>query len=186
MSARRVFATIALVALAFAAPAIGDCLASDRSRNDPAQSVLAWASQAEAGDRTAQYRLAYAYEDGIFVAANPAMAARLYRAAAEQGHAGAQAVLAARRYEAEDFAEARRWAEEASAQGSADAAHLLGRIHAKGQGVAADPATAFRWFLLAELRGHVFAAQDRRATAHLVPADARRAIRLAVSGQPGG
>ncbi|BBK43568.1 hypothetical protein STVA_35880 [Allostella vacuolata] len=186
MSFRRIATAAVLLSALAAAPAISDCLAADRAQADVTERIEGWHARAEAGDRAAQYRLAYAYQDGIFVAANSAAAARLYRAAAEQGHSGAQAAIAARHYEEGDFLEARRWATEAARQGSAEAAYLLGRIHARGDGVEIDPAAAFRWFLQAELRGHVVAAHDRRATARLVPADERRAITLEVSGQHAG
>ena len=83
----------------------------------------------------------------------------------------------------QDHAEARRWAEAAAAQGSAGAAHLLGRLHILGEGVAVDPAEAFRWFLIAERRGHVSAAHDRRHYGRLVAIETRREIRTAVLQQ---
>lgn len=172
-----------LVLITMTAPVVGDRSAADRAlrQGDKAEAVRIWTARAAAGDRDAQYRLAFAYEDGIVVAADRAMAATLYVAAARQGHAGAQAAAAMIAHAEQDFGAARRWAEAASAQGSAAAAHLLGRMHAKGEGVAVDHVAAFRYFLLAEQRGHLSAAHDRRTTARLVPVELRRDIRLAMA-----
>ncbi|MGE0718394.1 MAG: hypothetical protein AB7P02_23305 [Alphaproteobacteria bacterium] len=172
-----------LVLVTMTAPVVGDRSAADRAlrQGDKAEAVRIWTARAEAGDRDAQYRLARSYEDGVIVAADLEAAARLYRAAAAQGHAGAQTAAATIAYEAGDFAEARRWAEAAAADGCAAAAHLLGRMNLRGEGFAVDHAQAFRWFLLAEQRGHVLAAHDRRSTARLVPVEQRREIRHEVA-----
>ena len=178
MTIRRFLLSAALVAAVAVGPAIADCLATGRADDG---GTRMFAARAEAGDPAAQYRLAWAYQDGVFVAANAATAARLYRAAAEQGHPGAQAALAARQHAEGDFAGARTWAEAAAGHGSTEAAYLLGRIHSRGDGVEIDPAAAFRWVLQAELQGHVVARHERRAVARLVPADERRAIAATLS-----
>ncbi|BBK45156.1 hypothetical protein STVA_51760 [Allostella vacuolata] len=178
-----------LVLVVTTAPVVGDRSAADRAlrQGNRAEAVRIWTAQAAQGDRDAQHRLAYAFEEGIGAAADAVKAATYYRAAAEQGHGGAQTALAAMLHEGRgvdrDDAEAFVWALAAARQGSAAAAHLLGRLYVSGEGVAADPAEGFRWFLVAERHGHVSAAHDRRRYGRLVPIELRREIRTAVIQQ---
>ena len=85
-------------------------------------------------------------------------AARWYRLAADQGHAGAQSNLGVMyrygRGVPQDDSEARRWYRLAADQGHAGAQFNLGLTYADGRGVTQDDDEAARWFRLAADQGH--------------------------------
>jgi hypothetical protein len=79
------------------------------------------------------------------------------RAAAEQGDAGAQAILGLK-YEfgtgvPQDHAEAVRWYRRAADQGNAWGQSFLGVMYDNGTGVPQDYAEAVRWYRLAAAQG---------------------------------
>jgi TPR repeat protein len=80
-----------------------------------------------------------------------------FRSAAQQGSAGAQAMLGAM-YEdgegiAQDYKEAVRWFQLSAAQGFAAAQYNLGVMYYEGKGVAQDYKEAVRWFQLSAAQG---------------------------------
>src|SRR5262245_35057636 len=83
-----------------------------------------------ARDAEAQYQLALKYARGTGVARDDAMAAGLFRKAAEQGHGAAQEALAfayhVGRGVEKNEAEALKWVRKAAEQGRAGAQHSLG------------------------------------------------------------
>lgn len=95
------------------------------------------------------------YEDGLaaYDRADLAAALRLYRVAAEQGHALAQVQLglmhAFARGTPRNYVEAVRLYRLAAEQGDAFAFTLLGTMYARGLGVDADPVRADMWLSLA-------------------------------------
>ncbi len=104
----------------------------------------------------AQFNLAQLHDRGRGVPADPAEAARLYRRAAERGHAGAQVNLGrlhrAGRGVARNDAEAVRWYRRAAGQGHPFAQFNLALMHRSGEGVEQDDAAAHLWYTLAAAR----------------------------------
>jgi len=80
------------------------------------------------------------------------------RKAADQGHAGAQALLAAMYATGQgvpqDYTVAASWFQKAANQGNADAQSVLGDLYYKGQGVAQDYAAAMSWYRKAADQGN--------------------------------
>ena len=118
----------------------------------------------------AQFNLAQLYDRGRGAAADPSETARLYRAAADQGHAGAQVNLG-RQYRdgrgvARDDTEAVRWYRRAAGQGQPFAQFNLAQMYGSGEGVQQDDVAAYTWYSVAAAR----MAPDRRDAA----VDARR------------
>ena len=114
----------------------------------------------------AQFNLAQLHDRGRGVPADPAEAARLYRAAAEQGHTGAQVNLGrlyrdGRGVERDD-AEAVRWYRRAAERGQPIAQFNLAQMYAAGDGVQQDDVAAYVWYSIAAAR---LAAERREASA---------------------
>jgi TPR repeat protein len=107
-------------------------------------------SNASSNDPNAIFNRAYALENGVNVMKNEADAAKMYRAAADENHFGAQANLG-RMYRdgrgvQQNHAEAVRWFTLAAVQGDPWAQSLLGSMYDYGQGVAQDHVEAIRWY----------------------------------------
>ena len=132
----------------------------------------------------AQFNLAQLYDRGRGVPADPAEAARLYRAAADQGHAGAQVNLG-RLYRdgrgvARDDAAAAGWYQRAADRGQPIAQFNLAQMYASGSGVRQDDVAAYMWYSIAAN----LLAQDRRdaaADAHARAVEARAALARGMS-----
>ena len=132
----------------------------------------------------AQFNLAQLYDRGRGAAADPSEAARLYRAAAEDGHLGAQVNLG-RLYRdgrgvARDDSEAAGWYRRAADRGQPIAQFNLAQMYRSGDGVSQDDAAAYMWYSLAADR----LAQDRRdaaADAHARAVEARAALARGMS-----
>ena len=150
----------------------------------------------------AQFNLAQLYDRGRGAPADPAAAARLYRAAAEQGHAGAQVNLG-RLYRdgrgvAGDDAEAVRWYRRAAGQGQPFAQFNLAQMYGAGAGVQQDDVAAYMWYTVAADRlspdrrdasagARRRAVEARAALARRMrPADVAEAERLAREWRPAG
>ena len=107
------------------------------------------------------YRKGDACYFGRGVAQDYVEAARLYRLAAEQGHARARFFLGVMFYNgrgvAQDDGEAVRWYRLAAEQGDAKAQLFLGLGFNIGKGVKQDKAEAARWFRLAAEQGNAHA-----------------------------
>ena len=148
----------------------------------------------------AQFNLAQLYDRGRGAPADPAAAARLYRAAAEQGHAGAQVNLG-RLYRdgrgvAGDDAEAVRWYRRAAGQGQPFAQFNLAQMYGAGAGVQQDDVAAYMWYTVAADRlsldrrdasagARTRAVEARAALARRMrPADVAEAERLAREWRP--
>jgi TPR repeat protein len=105
------------------------------------------------------YNLGIWYDNGQCVTQDHAQAAIWYSRAAEQGHAGAQALLgylfANGQGVAQDYAQAASLYQKSAAQGNADAQFNLGFLYANGQGVTQDYAQAAAWYRKAAEQGNV-------------------------------
>lgn len=80
-----------------------------------------------------------------FARGNLIVALSLWRKAAEQGYAPAQARLGDMLDTAEDDKEAYQWYSKAAAQGNAAGEYGVGQMYLKGEGVAKDVEKAFRY-----------------------------------------
>ena len=150
----------------------------------------------------AGFNLAQLHDGGRGVAADAAEAARLYRRAAERGHAGAQVNLGrmhqAGRGVARDDAEAVRWYRRAADQGHPFAQFNLASMYRSGAGVRQDAVAAYMWYALAaerlagDAREAATAARARAVAARaaveqgLRPDEIAAARRLARQWRPAG
>src|SRR4029453_5701706 len=103
------------------------------------------------GDLEAIVTLGNLYESGDVLPEDPAEAARWYRRAANEGHAGAQTNLAMMYFEGHgvlrDVRQAILWYERAADPGAAIARFSLGSIYGAGaEVVAPDPVKAAAWY----------------------------------------
>lgn len=100
-----------------------------------------------------QYHLGMMLERGFGVARDVDEAEKWYRAAAGQGHAGAQYALAQLTADADPFGAA-QWYRQAAEQGHADAQVAYARVVALGLGVPVDALTAHAWYVRAAAQDH--------------------------------
>ena len=138
------------------------------------------------------------YEDGqdAYVSGDYAMALRLLRPLAEQGHVDAQNLLGIMYREGhgvpQDQVEAANWFRLAAEQGYAEAQFALGVIYHSDLGVPLDDVQAFMWFSLAASRFPPGRDRDRAAHGRdtladlMTPAQVAEAQRLAREWQPRG
>lgn len=123
-------------------------------RTEPAHALPSSPGAEERVDAEEQYRLGQRYR---YEVEDYAEAARWYRLAAEQGHAGAQfslgLIYAQGQGVTEDDTEAARWFRRAAEEGHAGAMYLLGSAYLIGRGVDRDFREAVRWYRLAAENG---------------------------------
>ncbi len=127
-----------------------------------------------------------AYQRGDY-----ATALRIMREHADQGDAGAQALLGIMYYDgqgvAQDYAEAVRWFRKAADQGYADTQVKLGFMYQKGIGVTQDYVQAHMWFNLAAVQGGKEVRELRDSlTKEMTPEQIAEAQRLAREWKPKG
>ena len=123
------------------------------------------------------YQQANRYWNGTGVEKNEVEAVRLYRQAADQGHAASQSMVGfaydlGRGGIAKNDAEALRWYRLSANQGYAHGQYLLGTMYQNGQAVTKDLAEARRWFQLSANQGNDNGkkALERLETASAAPA----------------
>lgn len=99
----------------------------------------------------------YNYRDGDLVR-DDEMSFKLYKVAADRGHADAQCKLGYMynhsRGVDKNNKEAKKWYELAAAQGHADAQYKLGNMYKHGEGVDINKAKAMEYYQLAADQGH--------------------------------
>lgn len=125
--------------------------------------TAAWAGAAEDAERA----------ETEFARGNLVGALKLWRMAADEGHAKAQARLGDILDKAEDDAEAVAWYRKSAEQGDADGEYGLGQMYAKGEGVERD---------LEKARSHIERAADK-GHAHAI-VQMRESFRLGALGFP--
>lgn len=107
------------------------------------------------------YQLGVKAKNGDGVEDDKAEAVRLFRLAAERGHADAQNELATCLYEGNgverNHPEALRWFRMAAEQGCAQAQFMLGVYYQNGEGVAKDSVEAMRWYQMTAAQGNAMA-----------------------------
>lgn len=117
---------------------------------------------AERGDAKAQVRLASGLREisgsGESVVHAHRQAAKWFRKAAEQGHAGAQGALGAMYHVGQgvalDHRRAALWFRRVAEQGYAHAQFVLGLMYTSGEGVAENHSQAALWYRKAAEQGH--------------------------------
>jgi TPR repeat protein len=129
------------------------------------------------------YQQGNKYWNGTGVAKNEVEAVRLYRQAADLGHAASQSMVGfaydlGRGGIAKNDAEALRWYRLSANQGYAHGQYLLGTMYQNGQAVAKDLAEARRWFQLSANQGNENGkkALERLETASAAPAPAAPSV----------
>ena len=124
----------------------------------PQEQAAALKTAAEAGDPTAQCKLARAYERGEGVEKDDVQAAQWYSKSAAQGNSRAQFCIgwfyANGRGLPKNEAEAARHYRLAADNGDTLAPHYLAEMYANGRGVPKDDAQAAQWYRVAADRGH--------------------------------
>ncbi|EGB11410.1 hypothetical protein AURANDRAFT_52540 [Aureococcus anophagefferens] len=112
-----------------------------------------WKRAVELGNVEAMVRLGYSYETGSGVKLDKKKAERLYRAAADRGHAVAQFNLGIRLHSEEKHEEGFRYYALAADQGYTNAENNLGCCYERGKGTELDKKKAKRLYRAAADRG---------------------------------
>jgi TPR repeat protein len=103
----------------------------------------------------AEYYLARMYYKGKGVPKNLTQAKKWFNKAASQGHAQAQDELGLLYYSERNFRKAALWFSKAAEQGMPNSQNQLGLMYYKGdEGVAKNRNFAYKWVLLAVIRGN--------------------------------
>ena len=112
-------------------------------------------SQAESGDREAQYWVGQVYGEGRLVQADDAVSSEWVLRSAEQGYAPAQEIVGMMYAGVNgDYGKADMWLRRAAEQGNAEAQFWLGAFYEQGRMGATDYREAFQWLLKAARQGH--------------------------------
>jgi uncharacterized protein len=113
-------------------------------------------SQAESGDREAQYWVGQVYGEGRLVPKNYAVSREWLLRSAEQGYAPAQEAMGMMYMGANgDYGKADMWLRRAAEQGDAEAQFWLGAAYEQGRIGTTDYREAFKWLQKAAEQGHV-------------------------------
>ena len=127
------------------------------AESSPTTGIAELQKKADAGDPSAAYALAHAFEVGNGIGQNWKLAVFWYRNAAEWGNAAAQSTLGVLYWLGEgvdkDRKEAVKWYHQAARQGDANAMFNLGAAYYNGEGENIDDTRAYAWFLLASDAG---------------------------------
>jgi len=160
-------------------------------RGDFATALRIFRQLAEQGDASAQYNLAFMYDNGRGVTQDYAEAMRWYRKAAGQGEASAQYNLGVIFFKGQgvtqDYAEAMKWFRIAADQGHVRAQTGVGLIYDLGRGVTQDYVQAHMWYNIAAAQGQKDAGKWRDSLAEkMTPTQIAEAQKLARYWKPKG
>ena len=160
-------------------------------RGDYATALRIFRQLAEQGDASAQYNLAFMYDNGRGVTQDYAEAMRWYRKAAGQGEASAQYNLGVIFFKGQgvtqDYAEAMKWFRIAADQGHVRAQTGVGLIYDLGRGVTQDYVQAHMWYNIAAAQGQKDAGKWRDSLAEkMTPTQIAEAQKLARYWKPRG
>ena len=162
---------------------LGDLLQAESGEAEYARSVELLEPAADAGFALAQLSLGYAYDRGLGVAEDDALAADWYRKAADQGvpramgnlgylyHGGNGVLL--------DYGQALRWYERAADKGDIIGIYGVGQLYEFGQGVVQDYPRAAAQFEIGADMGDAYSQNDLGYLYDLglgVEADAEKAV----------
>jgi len=148
-------AVVGATLVAIAAPAAADVRAGVEAyqRGDYVKALAEWRPLADKGDPDAQFNLAQAYRLGRGVPANLDTAVGLYRKAAVQNHAEAEALLALTLFQNGKRAEAMPWLAKAADRGDAASQYIYGTALFNGDMVAQDWPRAYGLMTRAAAQG---------------------------------
>ncbi len=120
-----------------------------------AEAVKWFKKAANQGLADAEYYLARMYYKGTGVPKNLTLAKKWFHKAASQGHAKAQDELGLLYYSERNYRQAALWLSKAAEQGMPNSQNTLGFMYYKGnEGVAKNLSFAYKWVLLAVIRGN--------------------------------
>ena len=122
-------------------------------KGDHAGAIAAWTPLAAAGDGDAAFNLGQAYRLGKGVPVNLPRAQQYLEQAARRGHVDAATTLGILLFQNNDRAAAIRWLRQAAEAGEPRAMLLYGTALYNGDGVAADPITAYAYVSRAAAQG---------------------------------
>ena len=112
-------------------------------------------SQAESGDREAQYWVGQVYAEGRLVPKNSTASTEWMLKSAEQGYAPAQEIVGMTYMGPKgDYGEADMWLRRAAEQGNVEAQFWLGIAYEQGRIGTTDYREAFKWLRKAAEQGH--------------------------------
>ena len=148
-----------LLALMFAAAAMPAAAQSVRAgidawqKGDTAGAVAIWRPLADKGDADAAFNLGQAYRLGKGVPLDLAQAQGWLERAARKGHVDAQATLGLLLFQNGNRVTAMRWLKAAAEAGEPRALLMVGTALYNGDGVPADPVTAYAYVSRAAAQG---------------------------------
>lgn len=124
-------------------------------KGDHAAAVATWRPLAAKGDADAAFNLGQAYRLGKGVSIDLAQAQTLFEQAARKGHVDAATTLGVLLFQNGNRTAAMRWLRQAAEAGEPRAMLLYGTALYNGDGVAADPSTAYAFVSRAAAQGLV-------------------------------
>jgi hypothetical protein len=120
------------------------------SRSDYGTALVWYKRAASLGSSDAAFDIGWFYQNGLGLAADPALAFQWYRRAAEAGHVMAANNLGVLHKNGlgteRDYAEAMRWYRLAAEAGNSEAQNNIGVMYNNGLGVQRDYHQALTWF----------------------------------------
>jgi TPR repeat protein len=147
---------LALVIGAFAVPAASQSVRAGIEawqKGDTAGAVAIWRPLADKGDADAAFNLGQAYRLGKGVPLDLAEAQSWLERAARKGHVDAQATLGLLLFQNGNRVSAMRWLKAAAEAGEPRALLMVGTALYNGDGVPADPVTAYAYVSRAAAQG---------------------------------
>lgn len=172
--------------LCAAAPAFADVKAGVTAyqKGDYAAAIREWRPLADRGDADAQFNLAQAHRLGRGVPTNLNMAIDLYRKAATQNHAEAEALLALALFQNGRRAEAMPWLAKAADRGDASSQFVYGTALFNGDLVKQDMPRAYSLMTRAAAQGLPPARDSLREMDKHIPLAQRQAAVALITTTP--
>lgn len=143
-------------------------------RGDTAGAVAIWRSLAEKGDADAAFNLGHAYRLGKGVPLDLAQAQNWLERAARKNHVDAQATLGLLLLQNGNRVGGMRWLKSAADAGEPRALLMVGMALYNGDGVSADPITAYAYVSRAAAQGLVLAQTTLAEMDEAMPLDQRQ------------
>ena len=151
---RKLLMTLALASIALPAASQNVKMGIEAwQKGDTAGAVAIWRPLAEKGDPDAAFNLGQAYRLGKGVPLDLAQAQDWLERAARKGHVDAQATLGLLLFQNGNRVSGMRWLKSAAEAGEARALLIVGTALYNGDGVQADPVTAYAYVSRAAAQG---------------------------------
>ena len=185
----RLFSLLAAVAVSLplashSAPAksVRDGIAAWQ-RSDYAAAVAIWRPLAQAGDADAAFNLGQAYRLGRGVPVDLAQAQSWLEKSANAGHLDAQTTLGLLLFDSGNRPTALRWLKQAAQRGEPRAMLVYGTALFNGDGVEADPVTAYAYVSRSAAQGLEPAKTTLQEMDNILPVELRqKAVKIALQG----